>query len=1755
MIKKFLAFACCMAPLGAAVADPVIINPGNGNTYVDDGLIVPSDNYARIISGIGLGLGANGLSVGSLAIGQNSTSPDTPSGEVFVEVNGDVATNYTIRSDGNISITNALDVLTGHALGIGVKTASGTIGSVSIGSINATGALTMENVGTLDVTGNIVTQNALNLTANVMNVGGNINSSAGNTSVNVTNALGITGNFINQGNAVSEINVGSLSVSNMQNQAGTVTVVSNGAIASTGSFENSGTSMVLTGTDMTVGGTVKNDSNSGTMTLVLDSLRINGGSGSNASFVNSGNLGITVLGETYLKNGFDLSAMNATNTFSLHTGTLEMDGNDDSLSSVFENNKLTSFELVVINGSIDANNITNGSGNAAANMTLTVGGDITAESVQNNGNVLTVSTIENSEGDITISALSSGTRIYGANGSTTTINADGTLSVDDAISNAGTMVLNGNRIELAGVSNSGTSLTIEAQTDPTGSIYLSDGVTNSSGTTNISARQIQIDGVVATIGGTTNVYGSDANNGSLTIGGISAQGGVTNINALIHSITVDGDLLVSNGAFNVGADTQTLNVNGITQIGNNLTFSGTNATGAGNVNVANSGINRFVLTSNGQINVAGNVVAEDATIARTGQLISDVITIGGNVAVANSGRVIFGNVGSGTLDITGDVTANANVAGDKVGTVEIYSNATTLKSLSGSGRFIMHGNSVAATTGGIDIANGIWFDGTNPTAGMIINGTDELTLQTNANNQDVTVAGGVSMENAVGDPAEITLNIISERDVDVTGMVSVSGTLDENNPATSVLNVTAANGDIAFNGAVSATDGGSIVANGATVTTSAITIDEHSSASISGTANTDSVMTGGLVSNAGDLDVNGKEIQMTSLKSTGGTSDIIATNALQVNSVDVSGGIVKLQGTTIDSTEMSLSGGTTKLSSDTITVTNDIVVSTGNVSQGGTVGTLILNTNDGTLSASNLTVSNGMLVVDGGDVEYDIDNTATFANGIQTTNGTATVNANAIVVGGTIANAAALTLNTEGDLELGAIQNTGTLVLDTTNGTTDGTITVASLTNNGGNVQINSDDMTMTGALNASGILYQNYGDALGAGDINIIPTDYTLTTSNLIVHGIRQVGDSTMTVLTSDVDVTGNIVANDLRFVANPGGNWMDVNVIGNVSGGVDFVGLEHMYINGNYTYNDDSMLHAAVLPNPGVTINSTTYNYWSTVSLADDNTFGRITNATDGNAAPLISVNGNFIYDVTNVGAELSDTGLVNPQIGIDIFDMVDSGTAIWLLHANGADGLTELSDKIRNLYVNFCNADGTRCFKYFDNDIAANANANQTETNLPAYLTVRDINEDGITDSIYVVFDSRFGGPVEVFKIQPVVDRVADHTNGEHDAAGALDEMIAGGLQDAGFYNRTPIEAIPVAFQGTNLEQLADELYNRMEQYVLDRDGTALSRFSRLIQPREVEQVAGNIALNEHTNFRDFEDHMLDEFIWNRHRALRKAWLDVDYGLFYQNTSDGNRANGDRFSIVGGYDWQHTSTLILGFAGHIAHVSGDGADKIDLGYRPGETVDGDISVDVADTNIGLGAYLMKTLGTKARLYGNGFLDLHLIDISRDQNYVSHIDGSGSAFSLISEWGLLHDWLNQYIVGNLYARVGYNFGFSVKEKADGTEYMRMDSDGYMILTPGYSLIAQKRIYPSSWFQIRPYVSVGVEYDVLGAPDYANFKFGPAKSYSRYDIDIDPLWANIGGGVELLSATGFQLGMDYRYQYNNDIQLHKVRLSGSYRF
>ena len=254
-MKKFLALMSWVVPFSAAVAEPIVIDPATApNSNVMDGLAVPSDNFVRVRSGNGLSLGTGGLSASNLYVGQAGSG--VASGQIFVEP---TALNpYTIASDGNVSITSVLEVLSGYSLGIKSKTQGATISSVNIGTISADGGLVMENIGTLN-TGNITSKDNLEITANAANITGTIDSVSGNTTINVTNGLTITNDFIANGNAETQITAGSISARNIQNNTGSMLVESGGKITTSGSVENSGTLMRITGTDMTVDGTMKND--------------------------------------------------------------------------------------------------------------------------------------------------------------------------------------------------------------------------------------------------------------------------------------------------------------------------------------------------------------------------------------------------------------------------------------------------------------------------------------------------------------------------------------------------------------------------------------------------------------------------------------------------------------------------------------------------------------------------------------------------------------------------------------------------------------------------------------------------------------------------------------------------------------------------------------------------------------------------------------------------------------------------------------------------------------------------------------------------------------------------------------------------------------------------------------------------------------------------------------------------------------------------------------------------------------------------------------------------------------------------------------------------------------------------------------------------------------------------------------------------------------------------------------------------------
>lgn len=1716
MIKKLVSFACCLLPIGAGA---VTINPEGADAFVSTegtawqnaissgqtitvsaGNSILSENGFTIINNMYLGMDAQGSGSGDLYILNTVQNP------------------FTIVSQGDVSVGAMLQVLEGKTLAFkssdtGPVAFDLTVGNggIKVGDASATAILTMQNIDALNVGGVIQSYGNFTVSANSVNVG-NLDVNAGNTAINtLTGAVAVDGITVDGDgttNIVAATNIESDGT--IQNNAGAMALQAGNNISVTGSLENTGAGLSVDAGGLTVSGTMKNDSD-GVLRINADSWTINGGSTAEFSFVNSGDLYATVSGQTYMEYGMNLDTMGQGNAFILDTGTLVF-GSDADLQAwgnVFANS-LNSFNLVVRQGNLDLNTaILNGAnGNLGAVMALSAQ-NIETTAITNNGQKLTVKA---TDGDVTVGGV-----VVGSAGTQTDVIASGTLSVVGGVTNQGDMTLNANTVSVNDVANTGADaqMTVSSVTDTTGVVQIAGNLSNTQGSTTVWAKDVSVVGAVTNNSGTTTIRGSDTAGGAVQIGAINALGGTVNLDALAGDVDITSAMIVSGGNMNLGTSLSGLNVaNGIggVQISGDVVASAADAVNAGDVAIKAGNL----VLSAGVVDVAGNIDVTANDIARNVQFDATQINVAEDVSVANQGMLTLGKKATSGVNVTGTLSVNNG------GVFESYANNVSVGNLTGNGKILMRGGGLTAQTGDISVDGNLFFDSANdPTTianGMVVRDTNTMTLKTIADGADIAL-GGVSV--GVGN----TLNLQSADSIALDGAVANNGTIDLD-----------AQGGVFVVGAIQNTDNMTLTSGGLAV------LDAD-------------------LQNSGEMDIVSENVDLANVSNTGNLIVTATDGVVSADNVTTGGNLEISAATTISGAAITQTGGTMDLTANTLRAqslvvggtgtranlaVSDVVVDgtvnvAGNMVQGDDAMAMLVHNAD-VFHAGNLIVG-GNLDLTAGNTIYGIGTNLNIGGDFTVDTGVTSefVVGNTITVD-TLTNAGDLSLMANHGVSLGVVANNGG-VLDVYSGT--GITQLHSLNVTGGNVIFHGTDLNMSGALNTTGVLYQGYRGALANGDISIKTSNgyYFINTQNLKVGGINQNGEK-LFIYSSDVDVGGDINATNLAFFAVPDTNWMNVNIDGSVSDAVDFIGLEKMTVAGNYDFGPNSAINAVILPYAtGSTIDSTDVNYWSKVGH-DSNNIVKIENAVDGNA--LINVGGTFTagssaWDV----AENPQGYLPDGQFGISLRDVVDQGTAIWFVHADGGIVNASELEKARNLTVRYCNADGSLCYDYLQ---SLDAN-NGTGSDLPAYVAARD-------NDLYIVFDPRFGGPIEVFKLQPIVADYALRTQGAVESAGALDNLVAGRLKDKKFLNRTPIEVIPLVFQGTNMQEMAHELYNRMEYYSEEnRTPDALYNFSRLFQVRELELIAGGIALNEHTTFRSFEDRMFDEFIWNRNRNLKKAWVDVDFGMFYQDIQDAGHTDGNRFSISGGFDWQESNTLQLGLTGRIARIGSKAGDSMDLGYVPGESIDGRVSVDVVDTNVGLGAYLMKIVSDKVRLYGNAFMDMHILDVNRTQNYVDTIDGDGMAFSLISEWGLMHDILNQYIVGNAYARVGYNFGFDVKEKAGGHDYMRLQSDGYMLLTPGYSLIAQKRIYPSAWFQVRPYASIGVEYDILGTPDRMEYKFTFADSYTEYKLDIDPLWANIGGGIEMLSANGLQFGIDYRYQYNSDIQLHNIRISGSYRF
>jgi len=617
------------------------------------------------------------------------------------------------------------------------------------------------------------------------------------------------------------------------------------------------------------------------------------------------------------------------------------------------------------------------------------------------------------------------------------------------------------------------------------------------------------------------------------------------------------------------------------------------------------------------------------------------------------------------------------------------------------------------------------------------------------------------------------------------------------------------------------------------------------------------------------------------------------------------------------------------------------------------------------------------------------------------------------------------------------------------------------------------------------------------------------------------------MNLFTDSLTVGGNLTGSD-GITINPflvGTGSVSATVNGTVSGAVAWNRLSSLTINnGDYIFGSGSSLIIVVPDDAGR----------GTIDTGS----GDITN---GSAGPIIQINsGRFVYDV-NKQAAINNANLMG-VMGIQLTDYVTPGDAIWLVNATG--GIDETDMNLRNLAVELCNNTGTMCMDYVSLIRSPGGTNNPLEPHLPILLSIS-------ANDIYIVFDNRFGGPQDIFSMQPTAAG-PDITRGEIESLGALDAMLAGAFNRHGWTRVQPMDFVPLLFEGTIFDTMANELYARMLYFEGDPSSSQiLSNFAGLFQPRELDLVAASMIMNEKTAGRALQNRMLEEFTCHRH--LNKVWGDVSADIWESRPADSNRITGNRFSAAGGIDIQNTDHTIFGLMGHVSHTSGKVGDMADLSYGAVEE-DGFVDVDVSNLHIGVGAYMLNRFSQDMRMYGRLNLNVDLFDISREQTFMAPITGSGTAISVISEWGLLHNIYLQHFVGNAYARIGYNFGLDITESAAGERYMHIRHDGHFILTPGYEFIAQRRVYMSALTFLRPYVSVGVEYDVAGI-DNIQYKFETATRLTDYAIDTDPIWTTVRAGFEVASMTGLSMGLEAEYRHNEFIRIIGGRAKASLRF
>ena len=760
MMKKTIFFMLCLAPMGAQAAFS-FDNPLTGSGAVF------SDSVSATNVLIGYSVPENP------DLDNNIYTADGAGPDFSLFYNGDA-------SGVSFTVTNELNIEDGYSLALGVDPENTNTIAVNLGTVNANGNLTITGVNTLTATGVINAAADLNIAAGSM-TSGVITNDAGNTDIDIAGDLDIDG-FHNTGAGNADIAAGTIvSDGDIENSgtAGNVSVAaeSDGITVGGSIYNSSSNGMTVDAKgdkgDIAVTGTIKNDSNKGTMNITGASLTVAGGDSNNASFVNKGNLNINIAGKTNLANGFDLSAMGADNTFSLTTGSLDFGAGADRWLGVFTN-KLNEFTLIVKQGTVSTAqgtgwiDVTNNGSDMRVHAPTIAVGDVT-----NNGNSLEIGNFEISDtivdgtnsvtvnGDVRSSADAASTEIASA-GSLTVVN--GSVVHNGASAGNVMSLYGGDTVQIGGsVSNvSGGTLNVAASVAD-GTVTIGQSVTNASGEINIDGNTIAVNGALVSSGGNININATgDDNNNGLTVGSIDAGAGAINLNNLAGGVTVNGAIdIQSDATLNIAKATSNVTAAGSISIDGDVTVGAASDNG-GDIVIAASGVEDFTLKSNyvatdgenqAALNIVGNINVT-ATGSHNVTLAAGTMSVGDSVKVSGAtNTLVLGDEFENHLSVKNSVTV------DNGGTLELVAGTNEIGgglSINNDSKFVMHTGSVVAG-GAIDIDGGLYFDG-------------------NAVNDRVGL---------IADEAATELKLVSDTSIDISGVLDlVSGktlTLTANN--------------------------------------------------------------------------------------------------------------------------------------------------------------------------------------------------------------------------------------------------------------------------------------------------------------------------------------------------------------------------------------------------------------------------------------------------------------------------------------------------------------------------------------------------------------------------------------------------------------------------------------------------------------------------------------------------------------------------------------------------------------------------------------------------------------------------------------------------------------------------------------------------------------------------------------------------------------------------------------------------------------